>query len=122
MPRQSEGTVDEAKIEDVFTQGADSPGSHREIVVVDDRKFESAPAQSVVAPQSGVNLLCATRLGYFAYLRLEQNMFSPLQAPSLEPIKSYRLNTLSEGMAVTFAPLTLVGVQLGALKEKRSRE
>ena len=122
MPRQSEGTVDEAKIENIFTQGANSAGSHGEIVVVDDRKFETTPAQPVVAAQSGVNLPCATRLGYFAYLRLEQNMFSPLQAPSLEPIKSYRLNTLSEGMAVTFAPLTLVGVQLGALKEKRSRE
>ena len=105
MPRQSEGPVDEAKIENIFTRGTDSPGSHREVVIVDDRKFKTAPAQPVVAAQSGVNLSCATRLGYFAYLRLEQNMFSPLQAPSPEPMNSYRLIAISEGMAVTFAPL-----------------
>ena len=87
MLGQSERTVDEAKVEDIFTQGAGPPRSHREIVIIDDRELETVPAQSVVAMQSGVNLPGATRLGYFAHIRLEKDMFGPLQArrPSRAP-------------------------------------
>jgi hypothetical protein len=74
--RHSWKPLDETQIEDVFEFGGARSRPHRQVIVVDDSKLQSAAAKAAADLEVRVDAACGTRVRHLPDLRLEHDVFS----------------------------------------------